>query len=164
MLCLIYLVGFSPSLRLVIILRHQQCLSSPFLSAAKRNKNHLNTLSSPTERFPLGSLVERRPVVLFSVASLMTVNLVRVSSTECGSGASGSGVESCEQDRCRTFGGSWDEDAEDDRCICDFSCGSVPHSTVGAPGTTSSRTLTSRTGVVTEIWEHWMCLWPQKRK
>ncbi|XP_075882651.1 agrin [Nelusetta ayraudi] len=49
---------------------------------------------------------------------------------ECGSGASGSGVESCEQDRCRTFGGSWDEDAEDDRCICDFSCASVPHSTV----------------------------------
>ncbi|KAG9332758.1 hypothetical protein JZ751_014857 [Albula glossodonta] len=34
----------------------------------------------------------------------------------------------CEQDRCRTFGGSWDEDAEDDRCVCDFSCHSVPRS------------------------------------
>uniref|UniRef100_A0A8C4I104 Agrin n=1 Tax=Dicentrarchus labrax TaxID=13489 RepID=A0A8C4I104_DICLA len=49
---------------------------------------------------------------------------------ECGSGGSGSGVESCEQDRCRTFGGSWDEDAEDDRCVCDFTCQSVPHNTV----------------------------------
>lgn len=51
---------------------------------------------------------------------------------ECGSGASGSGVESCEQDRCLTFGGSWDEDAEDDRCVCDFTCQNVPHSMVGA--------------------------------
>uniref|UniRef100_UPI0037E850BC agrin isoform X1 n=1 Tax=Semicossyphus pulcher TaxID=241346 RepID=UPI0037E850BC len=49
---------------------------------------------------------------------------------ECGSGGSGSGVESCEQDRCRTFGGSWDEDAEDDRCMCDFTCQSVPHNPV----------------------------------
>uniref|UniRef100_A0A8C5HGP2 Agrin n=1 Tax=Gouania willdenowi TaxID=441366 RepID=A0A8C5HGP2_GOUWI len=49
---------------------------------------------------------------------------------DCGSGGSGSGVESCEQDRCRTFGGSWDEDAEDERCICDFTCQSVPHSQV----------------------------------
>ncbi|XP_060914530.1 agrin isoform X7 [Labrus mixtus] len=44
---------------------------------------------------------------------------------DCGSGGSGSGLESCEQDRCRTFGGSWDEDAEDDRCVCDFSCRTV---------------------------------------
>ncbi|KAM9752573.1 agrin isoform 6-T6 [Menidia menidia] len=49
---------------------------------------------------------------------------------DCGSGGSGSGAETCEQDRCRTFGGSWDEDAEDDRCVCDFSCGSVPHNLV----------------------------------
>lgn len=49
---------------------------------------------------------------------------------DCGSGGSGSGVESCEQDRCRTFGGSWDEDAEEDRCVCDFTCQSVPHSMV----------------------------------
>uniref|UniRef100_A0A665WYW1 Agrin n=1 Tax=Echeneis naucrates TaxID=173247 RepID=A0A665WYW1_ECHNA len=49
---------------------------------------------------------------------------------ECGSGGSGSGVDSCEQDRCRTFGGSWDEDAEEDRCICDFTCQSVPHNPV----------------------------------
>ncbi|XP_038579256.1 agrin isoform X4 [Micropterus salmoides] len=44
---------------------------------------------------------------------------------DCGSGASGSGAESCEQEHCRIFGGSWDEDAEDDRCVCDFTCQSV---------------------------------------
>uniref|UniRef100_A0A668A9S5 Agrin n=1 Tax=Myripristis murdjan TaxID=586833 RepID=A0A668A9S5_9TELE len=56
---------------------------------------------------------------------------------DCGSGGSGSGVESCEQDRCRTFGGSWDEDAEEDRCICDFNCQSVPLSQVcGSDGRT----------------------------
>uniref|UniRef100_A0A3Q3QEC3 Agrin n=1 Tax=Monopterus albus TaxID=43700 RepID=A0A3Q3QEC3_MONAL len=49
---------------------------------------------------------------------------------DCGSGGSGSGVESCEVDRCRMFGGSWDEDAEEDRCICDFTCKSVPHNLV----------------------------------
>ncbi|XP_030588612.1 agrin isoform X2 [Archocentrus centrarchus] len=51
---------------------------------------------------------------------------------DCGSGGSGSGQESCEQDRCRTFGGVWDEDAEDegDRCNCEFSCASVPHSLI----------------------------------
>ncbi|XP_059189505.1 agrin isoform X6 [Centropristis striata] len=58
---------------------------------------------------------------------------------DCGSGGSGSGVESCEQDRCRTFGGAWDEDAEDDRCVCDFSCQSVPHNPVcGSDGKTYS--------------------------
>ncbi|XP_029133586.2 agrin isoform X10 [Labrus bergylta] len=51
---------------------------------------------------------------------------------DCGSGGSGSGLESCEQDRCRTFGGSWDEDAEDDRCVCDFSCRTVPPNLVCA--------------------------------
>lgn len=84
----------------------------------------------------------------------LTVNLpalcVCVFPAECGSGVSGSGVESCEQGRCRTFGGSWDEDAEDDRCICDFSCASVPHSMVGAPSTASARTLSSSTGVRSE--------------
>uniref|UniRef100_A0A8C9T420 Agrin n=1 Tax=Scleropages formosus TaxID=113540 RepID=A0A8C9T420_SCLFO len=46
---------------------------------------------------------------------------------DCGSGGSGSGADSsCEQDRCKTFGGSWDEDAEEDRCVCDFTCHSVP--------------------------------------
>ncbi|KAM8755025.1 agrin isoform 1-T1 [Acanthopagrus schlegelii] len=49
---------------------------------------------------------------------------------DCGSGGSGSGVEGCEQDRCRLFGGSWDEDAEDDRCVCDFTCQSVPNNPV----------------------------------
>ncbi|XP_030277759.1 agrin isoform X3 [Sparus aurata] len=49
---------------------------------------------------------------------------------DCGSGGSGSGVEGCEQDRCRMFGGSWDEDAEDDRCVCDFTCQSVPNNPV----------------------------------
>lgn len=46
--------------------------------------------------------------------------------TDCGSGGSGSGSETCEQDRCRRYGGSWDDDTEDDRCICDFICQSVP--------------------------------------
>uniref|UniRef100_A0AAY5EY32 Agrin n=1 Tax=Electrophorus electricus TaxID=8005 RepID=A0AAY5EY32_ELEEL len=45
---------------------------------------------------------------------------------ECGSGGSGSGVEACEQDRCRRFGGSWDEDTEDERCMCGFDCRNVP--------------------------------------
>ncbi|XP_067096927.1 LOW QUALITY PROTEIN: agrin-like [Osmerus mordax] len=58
---------------------------------------------------------------------------------DCGSGGSGSGVESCEQDRCRTFGGWWDEDAEDDRCVCDFTCQSVPRNPVcGSDGNTYS--------------------------
>uniref|UniRef100_A0A4W5KW64 Agrin n=1 Tax=Hucho hucho TaxID=62062 RepID=A0A4W5KW64_9TELE len=58
---------------------------------------------------------------------------------ECGSGGSGSGIESCEQDRCRTFGGSWDEDAEDDRCVCDFDCNRVPRNPVcGSNGKTYS--------------------------
>ncbi|KPP76783.1 hypothetical protein Z043_103846 [Scleropages formosus] len=59
---------------------------------------------------------------------------------QCGSGASGSGMDgSCEQDRCRIFGGSWDEDAEEDRCVCDFSCHTVPHIQVcGTDGVTYS--------------------------
>ncbi|KAJ8371027.1 hypothetical protein SKAU_G00110550 [Synaphobranchus kaupii] len=59
---------------------------------------------------------------------------------ECGSGGSGSGADGgCEQDRCRTFGGSWDEDVEDDRCVCDFTCQSVPRSQVcGSDGHTYS--------------------------
>ncbi|XP_057686455.1 agrin isoform X5 [Corythoichthys intestinalis] len=56
---------------------------------------------------------------------------------DCGSGGSGSGAESCEQDRCRLFGGSLDEDAEEDRCICDFICHTVPHAEVcGSDGKT----------------------------
>uniref|UniRef100_A0A7N6B1A6 Agrin n=1 Tax=Anabas testudineus TaxID=64144 RepID=A0A7N6B1A6_ANATE len=58
---------------------------------------------------------------------------------DCGSGGSGSGVETCEQDRCSLFGGVWDEDTEEDRCICDFSCQSVPHNSVcGSDGNTYS--------------------------
>ncbi|KAK2521686.1 Agrn [Columba guinea] len=50
---------------------------------------------------------------------------------ECGSGGSGSGDGSeCEQDRCRQYGGWWDEDAEDDRCVCDFTCLAVPRNPV----------------------------------
>ncbi|KAM4572007.1 agrin isoform 3-T3 [Fundulus diaphanus] len=56
---------------------------------------------------------------------------------ECGSGASGSGLESCEQERCTTHGGLWDEDAEDERCICSFDCDSVPQNQVcGSDGKT----------------------------
>ncbi|XP_053546438.1 agrin isoform X2 [Bombina bombina] len=59
---------------------------------------------------------------------------------ECGSGGSGSGEDSeCEQDRCRRYGGSWDEDAEDDRCVCDFTCHAVLRNVVcGSDGTTYS--------------------------
>ncbi|XP_029434147.1 LOW QUALITY PROTEIN: agrin [Rhinatrema bivittatum] len=57
---------------------------------------------------------------------------------ECGSGASGSGDDAiCEQDRCRKYGGSWDEDAEDERCVCDFTCHAVLRSPVcGSDGVT----------------------------
>uniref|UniRef100_A0A672LT86 Agrin n=1 Tax=Sinocyclocheilus grahami TaxID=75366 RepID=A0A672LT86_SINGR len=55
----------------------------------------------------------------------------------CGSGGSGSGSETCEQDRCQRYGGSWDDDTEDDRCVCDFNCQTVPRSLVcGSDGTT----------------------------
>ncbi|XP_036388152.1 agrin-like isoform X3 [Megalops cyprinoides] len=59
---------------------------------------------------------------------------------DCGSGGSGSGGDgTCEQDRCRKFGGAWDEDAEDVRCVCDFSCHSVPRNQVcGSNGHTYS--------------------------
>ncbi|XP_041900897.1 agrin-like, partial [Corvus kubaryi] len=57
---------------------------------------------------------------------------------ECGSGGSGSGDGSeCEQERCRQFGGWWDEDAEDEPCVCDFTCLAVPRSPVcGSDGAT----------------------------
>ncbi|XP_041328624.1 agrin-like, partial [Pyrgilauda ruficollis] len=57
---------------------------------------------------------------------------------ECGSGGSGSGDGSeCEQERCRQFGGWWDEDAEDEPCVCDFTCVAVPRSPVcGSDGVT----------------------------
>nr|XP_020832364.1 agrin isoform X1 [Phascolarctos cinereus] len=57
---------------------------------------------------------------------------------ECGSGGSGSGEDGdCEQERCRRRGGVWDEDAEDDRCVCDFSCQTVLRSPVcGSDGVT----------------------------
>ncbi|NWZ86949.1 AGRIN protein, partial [Poecile atricapillus] len=56
----------------------------------------------------------------------------------CGSGGSGSGDGSeCEQERCRQFGGWWDEDAEDEPCVCDFTCLAVPRSPVcGSDGVT----------------------------
>lgn len=59
----------------------------------------------------------------------MTEGRTRVSA-DCGSGGSGSGVEACEQERCRRFGGSWDEDREDEACVCDFTCQNVPRSEV----------------------------------
>ncbi|XP_073731354.1 agrin isoform X10 [Misgurnus anguillicaudatus] len=56
---------------------------------------------------------------------------------DCGSGGSGSGSETCEQDRCQRLGGSWDEDTEDNGCICDYNCQSVPRSPVcGSDGNT----------------------------
>nr|XP_033777434.1 agrin isoform X2 [Geotrypetes seraphini] len=57
---------------------------------------------------------------------------------ECGSGGSGSGEDAeCEQDRCRKYGGSWDEDTEDERCVCDFTCHAVLRNPVcGSDGLT----------------------------
>lgn len=63
-----------------------------------------------------------------SAVRMMAV-CIRVSA-DCGSGGSGSGVEACEQERCRRFGGSWDEDREDEGCVCDFTCQNVPRSEV----------------------------------
>ncbi|PWA22178.1 hypothetical protein CCH79_00018961, partial [Gambusia affinis] len=60
-----------------------------------------------------------------------------VAESQCGSGASGSGVESCEQERCTTYDGIWNEDEEDERCICSFNCESVPLNEVcGSDGKT----------------------------
>ncbi|KYO31536.1 agrin isoform C [Alligator mississippiensis] len=77
------------------------------------------------------------------VASCQQKKTIEVSRTgpcedECGSGGSGSGDDGeCEQDRCRRFGGLWDEDMEDDRCVCDFTCLAVPRSPVcGSDGVT----------------------------
>ncbi|XP_030042069.1 agrin isoform X2 [Microcaecilia unicolor] len=57
---------------------------------------------------------------------------------DCGSGGSGSGEDAeCEQDRCLKYGGSWDEDAEDERCVCDFTCHAVLRNPVcGSDGLT----------------------------
>uniref|UniRef100_A0A8D0BR09 Agrin n=1 Tax=Salvator merianae TaxID=96440 RepID=A0A8D0BR09_SALMN len=57
---------------------------------------------------------------------------------DCGSGGSGSGDSNdCDRDSCRQYGGSWDEDMEDDRCVCDYTCGSVPKNPVcGSDGET----------------------------
>uniref|UniRef100_A0A674GJY3 Agrin n=1 Tax=Taeniopygia guttata TaxID=59729 RepID=A0A674GJY3_TAEGU len=56
----------------------------------------------------------------------------------CGSGGSGSGDGGeCEQERCRHFGGWWDEDAEDEPCVCDFTCAAAPRAPVcGSDGVT----------------------------
>ncbi|XP_042199559.1 agrin isoform X3 [Callorhinchus milii] len=57
---------------------------------------------------------------------------------ECGSGGSGSGEDGeCGQERCRKYGGTWDEDMEDDRCVCEFVCRNVPFNPVcGSDGMT----------------------------
>ncbi|XP_072888416.1 agrin isoform X6 [Hemitrygon akajei] len=57
---------------------------------------------------------------------------------ECGSGGSGSGDNSeCEQEKCRKYGGVWDEDSEDGPCDCGISCQGVPWSPVcGSDGVT----------------------------
>ncbi|TRZ06111.1 hypothetical protein HGM15179_020996, partial [Zosterops borbonicus] len=58
---------------------------------------------------------------------------------ECGSGGSGGSGDGseCEQERCRQFGGWWDEDAEDEPCVCDFTCLAAPRSPVcGSDGVT----------------------------
>lgn len=90
-------------------------------------RNESRTLFSPE------ALMKGHLPCVFVCFINCTVSLWCFYYADCGSGGSGSGVESCEQDRCRTFGGSWDEDAEDDRCVCDFTCQSVPHNPVRPP-------------------------------
>uniref|UniRef100_A0A8B9SYN4 Agrin n=1 Tax=Anas platyrhynchos TaxID=8839 RepID=A0A8B9SYN4_ANAPL len=67
-----------------------------------------------------------------------SIEVARMGPCEDGRGAQGSGDGSeCEQERCRQYGGWWDEDAEDDRCVCDFTCLAVPRSPVcGSDGVT----------------------------
>ncbi|KAJ7306392.1 hypothetical protein JRQ81_009738 [Phrynocephalus forsythii] len=58
---------------------------------------------------------------------------------ECSSGGgSGSGDSNeCGREICRQHGGSWDDDVEDDRCVCDYTCGAVPRNLVcGSDGVT----------------------------
>nr|XP_020637908.1 agrin isoform X3 [Pogona vitticeps] len=58
---------------------------------------------------------------------------------ECSSGGgSGSGDSNeCGREVCRQYGGSWDDDVEDDRCVCDYTCGTVPRNLVcGSDGVT----------------------------
>ncbi|TRZ02482.1 hypothetical protein DNTS_030304 [Danionella cerebrum] len=58
---------------------------------------------------------------------------------DCGSGGSGSGSETCEQERCKRYGGTWDDDREDERCVCEISCQPVLRSPVcGSDGNTYS--------------------------
>ncbi len=83
--------------------------------------------------FPPDSQIKGHLLHVFVCFINDAVYLWCVYNADCGSGGSGSGVESCEQDRCRMFGGSWDEDAEEDRCVCDFTCQSVPHNPVWLP-------------------------------
>ncbi|KAM5140325.1 agrin [Mantella aurantiaca] len=72
------------------------------------------------------------------------VEVARAGSCEddCGSGLAGSGSgedSECAEERCRRYGGSWDEDAEDERCVCDFTCHAVLRNPVCASdGTTYS--------------------------
>uniref|UniRef100_A0A674HUH7 Agrin n=1 Tax=Taeniopygia guttata TaxID=59729 RepID=A0A674HUH7_TAEGU len=77
------------------------------------------------------------------VASCQLQKSIQVARTgpcedECGSGGSGSGDGGeCEQERCRHFGGWWDEDAEDEPCVCDFTCAAAPRAPVcGSDGVT----------------------------
>lgn len=70
--------------------------------------------------------------VLLIVLCINDIHVVH-SVADCGSGGSGSGVETCEQNRCSMFGGSWDDDTEEERCICDFTCQSVTHNPVRLP-------------------------------
>ncbi|XP_078464054.1 agrin-like isoform X1 [Lampetra planeri] len=56
---------------------------------------------------------------------------------EGGLSGSGSSGDVCLEERCLRFGGQWDDDVEDSRCLCDFACRSVALSPVcGSDGVT----------------------------